>query len=152
MNNIILASKSRVRKKILETGGIFCEVTPSSVDEDTVKESLLKENGTLIVAVPNFKSYDAKHYKKDWAAFDVPRHIWHFSKKAISYIFSKYKMKIIRIKPMLFDAFYVALLSESYRKNKWKYFKAVYIGILSNLKGIKNKNHSSLIYIIKNKN
>jgi len=43
---IILASKSLVRKKILEENGIKCTVEPSNIDEDLIKESLLKENST----------------------------------------------------------------------------------------------------------
>ena len=46
VNQIILASKSEVRKKILEDNKIICKVEPSNVDEDSVKESLLKEKAT----------------------------------------------------------------------------------------------------------
>jgi SAM-dependent methyltransferase len=76
---------------------------------------LLKPTGTLIVAVPNFKSYDAKHYKEFWAAFDVPIHFWHFSKKAIQLLFEKVDMKLEKVLPMKFDSFYVSLLSEKYK-------------------------------------
>jgi 2-polyprenyl-3-methyl-5-hydroxy-6-metoxy-1,4-benzoquinol methylase len=66
-------------------------------DLDTqIKElkRLLKPSGTLIVAVPNFKSFDAKHYGKFWAAYDVPIHFWHFSKTAIKLLFEKEAMKL----------------------------------------------------------
>ena len=43
INNIILASKSGVRKKILEQNGINCEVVPANIDEESIKESLIKE-------------------------------------------------------------------------------------------------------------
>ena len=46
LNNLILASKSKVRKDILEKNNITCEVKPSNVDEDMVKESLLNEKAT----------------------------------------------------------------------------------------------------------
>jgi len=46
INKILLASKSEIRKKILNKNGINCEVIPSNVDEDQVKESLIKENAT----------------------------------------------------------------------------------------------------------
>ena len=69
----------------------------------------MKPNGTLIIAVPNYKSYDAKYYKKFWAAFDVPRHLWHFSKNSISKLVSEENMKVVKTLPMKFDAFYVSL-------------------------------------------
>lgn len=112
-------------------------------------KALLKDNGTLVVAVPNYKSYDAQHYKEFWAAFDVPRHLWHFTKKSIQSLFSKSNMKVVKILPMVFDSFYVSLLSEKYKKSKINYFKAFYIGSVSNIKAIANGNYSSLIYIIK---
>lgn len=110
---------------------------------------LLTETGTLVVAVPNFKSYDAKYYKEYWAAFDVPRHLWHFSQKSIQNIFGKYGMKLVRTKPMFFDAFYVALLSEKYKNGKQNFIRAFLIGLISNLRALRSKEYSSLIYVIK---
>ncbi len=110
----------------------------------------LKPNGTLIIAVPNYKSYDAKYYGAYWAAFDVPRHLWHFSKKSISQLFEKQQMKVTKTIPMLFDSFYVSLLSEKHKTGKMNYFKAFYIGLLSNRNGKRTKEYSSHIYIIKN--
>ncbi|ALJ05600.1 methyltransferase [Pseudalgibacter alginicilyticus] len=114
-------------------------------------KKLLKENGTLIIAVPNHKSFDAVYYKQFWAAYDVPRHLWHFSKSSLLKLITKQSMKIVRIKPMLFDAFYVSLLSEKYRSGKMNLIKGFLIGLLSNLKFLSTKEASSLIYIIKNK-
>ncbi|MFX0556063.1 class I SAM-dependent methyltransferase [Maribacter sp. CXY002] len=111
----------------------------------------LEDNGTLIIAVPNYKSYDAKKYNKYWAAYDVPRHLWHFSKTSIHKLFKKHNLEIIKIKPMIFDSFYVALLSEKYQHHSFAYLKAFYYGLLSNLKALHTKEHSSLIYIIKKK-
>ncbi|UMB53014.1 class I SAM-dependent methyltransferase [Lutibacter sp. A64] len=113
-------------------------------------KSLLKPNGVLVVAVPNFKSFDALYYKQYWAAFDVPRHLWHFSKTAIQQLFSKQKMNVVKILPMKFDSFYVSLLSEKYKTSKSNFIKAFYIGFKSNLKASTSKEHSSLIYVIKN--
>jgi len=109
---------------------------------------LLEENGTLIIAVPNYKSYDAKYYKEHWAAYDVPRHLWHFSKTSIDSIFLEHNMKVVKTKPMLFDAFYVSLLSEKYKTGKTNTLKAIWIGLLSNLSGIWTKEYSSHIYIL----
>ncbi len=110
--------------------------------------NLLKPNGILIVAVPNFKSFDAKYYGKFWAAFDVPRHLWHFSKTSIEKLFAE-NFKLEKIKPMIFDSFYVSLLSEKYRSGSKFSLKAVWIGFLSNLKAKKTKEYSSHIYCFK---
>ncbi|SNR51943.1 class I SAM-dependent methyltransferase [Lutibacter flavus] len=113
-------------------------------------KSLLKPNGVLLIAVPNYKSFDAMYYKNYWAAFDVPRHLWHFSKTSIKKLFSKENLKVNKILPMKFDSFYVSLLSEKYKTSKSNMLKAFYIGFRSNLKAISTKEYSSLIYIIKN--
>jgi 2-polyprenyl-3-methyl-5-hydroxy-6-metoxy-1,4-benzoquinol methylase len=111
--------------------------------------SLLNENGTLIIAVPNFRSYDAWYYQKYWAAYDVPRHLWHFSKETIEKLFSDHGMKVVKTKPMVFDAFYVSLLSEKYKTGGQNYFRAFTVGLLSNLKGLRSREYSSHIYILK---
>ena len=111
---------------------------------------LLKPNGVLVIAVPNYKSYDANYYKQFWAAFDVPRHLWHFSKKSIQLLFSEQKMNVVKTHPMKFDAFYVSLLSEKYKTGTTNFIKAFCIGLLSNLKALRTKEYSSLIYVIKN--
>jgi len=111
---------------------------------------LLKPNGVLVIAVPNYKSYDANYYKQFWAAFDVPRHLWHFSKKSIQLLFSEKKMSVVKIHPMKFDSFYVSLLSEKYKTGTTNFIKAFCVGLLSNLKATRTKEYSSLIYIIKN--
>lgn len=112
---------------------------------------LLKPHGTLIVAVPNFKSDDAKHYGQFWAAFDVPRHLWHFSKNSIAKLARNVGMALQSVKPMLFDAFYVSLLSEKYKSGKMNPVKAFFVGVKSNWKGWKTSEFSSHIYIIKNR-
>ncbi len=110
---------------------------------------LLKPSGTLIIAVPNFKSFDAKHYGEYWAAYDVPIHFWHFSKKSIEMIFRKENFKIHKILPMKFDSFYVSLLSEKYKSGKLNFFKAFFIGLRSNWKARSNFEFSSHIYVLK---
>lgn len=113
--------------------------------------SLLEEDGTLIIAVPNFKSFDAKHYGTYWAGYDVPRHLWHFSKTSITKLFDRHGMEVASIRPMWFDAFYVSMLSEKYKGNTWYLPNAFFVGLWSNLMAIFNKEHSSLIYILKRK-
>lgn len=111
---------------------------------------LLKPNGHIVIAVPNFKSYDAVHYKSFWAAYDVPRHLWHFSQQSIKKLFSEHIMSVVDIVPMKFDSYYVSLLSEKYKTSKMNFVKACWIGFRSNLKAMRTKEYSSLIYVIKN--
>ena len=120
--------------------------------ENQIKElkRLLKPNGSILIAVPNFKSFDANYYKEFWAAYDVPRHLWHFSKTAIEKLFAKEELELIKILPMKFDSFYVSLLSEKYKTGKMNYIKAFSIGMQSNLKAKKNYEYSSHIYVLKN--
>jgi len=126
------------------------EHVPNLTEYISSLKKLLKPNGTLIIAVPNHKSFDANYYGKFWAAFDLPRHLWHFSKKSISLLFEKENMKVTKTIPMKFDSFYVSLLSEKYRTKKSNPLKAFFIGLKSNMKAKRTKEYSSLIYIIKN--
>ena len=112
-------------------------------------EKLLSKNGTLIVAVPNYKSYDAKYYSKFWAAFDVPRHLWHFSETSISKLFAPVNLTVEKTLPMKFDAYYISLLSEKYKYGSMKPISALFRGFVSNIKAIKSKQYSSLIYVLK---
>ncbi|MHA7056913.1 class I SAM-dependent methyltransferase [Aquimarina sp. M1] len=120
--------------------------------KEQIKEikRLLKPTGYLIVAVPNFKSYDANYYKSCWAAYDVPRHLWHFSQNAIKTLFEKEKIQLQKTVPLLFDSFYVSLLSEKYKSGKMNFVKAFWIGLISNIKAKRSKQYSSHIYILKN--
>ncbi|WP_417291529.1 class I SAM-dependent methyltransferase [Corallibacter sp.] len=126
------------------------EHLPNLEEQLALYKSLLKKEGTLIIAVPNFKSFDATYYKEFWAAYDAPRHLWHFSRTAISKLVSKNNMKVVKTLPMIFDAYYVSLLSEGYKSGSKNPLKAFYIGFLSNLKAKQSKEYSSHIYIIKN--
>ncbi len=116
----------------------------------TTLHSLLAKDGKLIIAVPNYKSNDANYYKQFWAAFDVPRHLWHFSQQSIKKLFSLENMIVEKTLPMKFDAYYVSLLSEKYKSKKMKPLKSFYRGFISNYKAASSKEYSSLIYILKN--
>jgi len=112
----------------------------------------LKQDGTLIVAVPNHESYDAEHYGEFWAAYDVPRHLYHFNKKTLGRLFNKINMNVIKIIPGIFDSYYISLLSEKNKNNTYPFFKGFKNGFLSNYYArSKNDNYSSLIYILKTK-
>jgi len=112
---------------------------------------LLKPGGVIIIAVPNYKSHDAKIYGKFWAAFDVPRHLWHFSSKSIERLAEQSGLHLVETLPMLFDAFYVSLLSEKYRTGRMNPARAFLNGLNSNWKARKSGEYSSLIYVIRHK-
>jgi len=126
------------------------EHIPNLKEYIVILNKLLKPKGTLIIAVPNYKSYDATYYGKFWAAYDVPRHLWHFSQKSIELLFNKINLQVVKILPMKFDAYYVSLLSEKNRSGYSNPIQAMYRGFMSNLKANKNMEYSSLIYLIKN--
>ena len=109
---------------------------------------LLRPGGVLIIAVPNYTSQDAKTYAENWAAYDVPRHLYHFSPKSMQKLLNLHHFKLLDKKPMWFDSFYVSLLSEKYISGKSNFVKAFSNGLLSNMKAIgKPANCSSIIYI-----
>ena len=114
---------------------------------------ILSKNGKVIIGVPNHKSWDAKYYREFWAGWDVPIHLWHFSKSSIEKLFLKYNFKLIVKKPMLFDSFYVSILSEEFKTGKKNFVKGIIIGLISNVIGILTKRGcSSTIYVFeKNK-
>lgn len=120
--------------------------------KNTIKflKGLLLPGGRIVVAVPNYKSYDAEFYKEYWAAYDVPRHLWHFSQKAIRKLFLEAEMVVEETLPMKFDSYYVSLLSEKHKTGKSNPIKAFYRGFLSNRSAKSTTEYSSLIYVIKN--
>lgn len=110
----------------------------------------LKKEGSLFVAFPNIESPDALKYGKYWAALDVPRHLYHFSRDTFSRLIEKHGFTIKEILPMKFDAFYVSLLSEQYlQSGLLSYPKAFMEGWKSNRKAKKPNNYSSLIFVLK---
>lgn len=119
----------------------------------TLLKASLHRNGTMFIAVPNLLSADAQSYKEFWAGYDVPRHLWHFSKDSMEKLLVNHGLKLIETLPMNLDAYYVSLLSEKYR-NKDKgslsgMVKAMLHGWQSNKKAKKTHEYSSLIYIVR---
>lgn len=109
---------------------------------------LLKPDGVLIIAVPDIDSYDAQHYGKNWGALDVPRHLYHFSRKSISLLFENHSLQVIDTYPLKMDSYYVSLLSERFRNNKFPYLKAFMNGYKSNRKTASTGDYSSMIFVI----
>lgn len=120
-----------------------------NLQEDLDKiSSLVIQNGVLIIAVPNYTSFDAQYYKEYWAAYDVPRHLYHFSPKSIIPLVESKGLKFEKMLPMKFDSYYVSMLSEKYKGGSL--LKAMRIGFLSNSKATEGKS-SSQIYIFRKK-
>lgn len=112
-------------------------------------KALLKSSGKLFIAVPNYQSTDASIYRTHWAAYDVPRHLYHFSPKSIEVLMQKNGLKLTAKQPMWFDSFYISLLSSKYRNGKTGYISSFINGVRSNLTALFNKDRcSSIIYII----
>jgi SAM-dependent methyltransferase len=113
---------------------------------------ILKPAGRLVIAVPNFTCYDAGFYKQYWAAYDVPRHLYHFSPKSMQVLLDEKGFAVEAVRPMWFDSFYVSMLSEKYRNGKDNFISAFWVGLLSNIKAVFNaKRCSSVIYLVRKK-
>jgi 2-polyprenyl-3-methyl-5-hydroxy-6-metoxy-1,4-benzoquinol methylase len=116
-------------------------------------KKILRKDGRLIIALPNADSMDANIYKNYWAAYDVPRHLHHFNQASFKKLMEKYEFEIIKIKPMIFDSFYISMLSEKYKSGKINYLNAFFNGLKTDVYGLLNKKYySSLIYVLKLKN
>ncbi len=112
-------------------------------------KELLKPGGRLFIAVPNYTSLDAKKYGEHWAAYDVPRHLYHFSPQSMRVLLEKNGLKLSRQLPMYYDSFYISLLSSKYRRGSVSWLDAVSTGLRSNLSAFGNKDRfSSIIYVI----
>ena len=111
-------------------------------------KNLLKPRGKLFIAVPNYTCYDEKIYREFWAAYDVPRHLYHFSPQSMYKLLSIHNMQVVSTKPMWYDSFYVSMLSEKYKTGSTNIFRAFITGGVSNLQAISDKEKcSSVIYI-----
>lgn len=115
-------------------------------------QKILKQRGVLVIAVPNYTSYDAETYRELWAAYDVPRHLYHFSPLSIKQLMSAYQMEVVKTYPMKYDSYYVSMLSEKHKRGYDSFLDAFRMGLKSNAmaKGDPEK-FSSVIYIIRRK-
>jgi 2-polyprenyl-3-methyl-5-hydroxy-6-metoxy-1,4-benzoquinol methylase len=135
-------------------GGTFDVITlwhvlehlPSLEQTMNKLKSLLAPNGILIIAVPNYQAYEESIFKENWAAYDVPRHLYHFNQKAVITLADKYGLKVVRTSPMKLDSYYISLLSNKNKTGSNKYIKSFITGLLSNVYAYKSGNYSSLIY------
>ncbi len=120
---------------------------------ETIKRlrKLLAKGGYLIVAVPNIGSWDATYYQQHWAAFDVPRHLYHFRDHTLIELLKNHKLTFIKKYPMYLDSFYVSILSEGYKTGRQNLPKSIINGCKSNIYGYKTGQYSSMIYLFKKK-
>jgi len=110
---------------------------------------LLKKGGRIFIAVPNYTSYDASAYQGAWAAYDVPRHLYHFSPDAMDSLISRHGLQLQVSQPMWYDSFYISMLSEKYKSGRNNTVKAVLTGLRSNIQAFIDKSKcSSLTYVI----
>ncbi len=108
---------------------------------------ILAPEGLLVIAVPNSSSHDASHYGPFWAAYDLPRHLYHFTPSTLRTLLIRHGFQVRKLVPMKFDAYYISLLSEKYRTGKTSYLKAILEGFRSNLSAFRHPEHySSFIF------
>lgn len=110
---------------------------------------LLKKGGLFVVAVPNYLSWDADHYNKYWAAYDAPRHLYHFSPEALIKLVEKFNFKFYDSYPLKYDSYYISFISEKYKGSKFPFLNGVINGLRSNSSAKKDKNYSSIIYLFR---
>lgn len=114
-------------------------------------ERLVKPNGRVVMAVPNYKSYDGVFYKEKWAAYDVPRHLNHFNQETLVKIFKTNNLIHIKTEKLVWDAYYISYMSENYKHHSSPLVRGAYRGLLSNLKARRSGEWSSLVYIFEKK-
>lgn len=113
-------------------------------------KDILIDDGVMIIAVPNPDSYDALHYGQFWAAYDVPRHLYHFTPIVLKNLLKTAGFELINFYPMRFDSFYISLLSEKYSRGSTNIGNAIFHGAKSNWHAYrKDGNYSSYIGVFK---
>ncbi len=140
-----LPSNKKEHYKVIQMFHVL-EHIPDPLELLTKLYSMLQNDGTLIIALPNYKSWDAYFFGSYWAGYDVPRHLYHFDQQGLINL-AKEKFTLIHTRPMWLDSFYVSILSARYRKIKLSLVFGIFIGMISNIKALFSKEPSSRIYI-----
>lgn len=112
---------------------------------------LVKPKGRVVIALPNYKSYDGQYYKELWAAYDVPRHLNHFNKTTLTKIFKASGLELVKMDKLRWDAYYISYMSEQYKLHSLPLARGVYRGWISNCKAKRSGEWSSLVYIFEKK-
>ena len=114
-------------------------------------QRLVKPSGRVVIAVPNYKSYDGQYYEEHWAAYDVPRHLNHFNQITLSKIFKTSGLELFKMDKLKWDAYYISYLSEQYRHHSLPLVRGLYRGFISNCKARRSGEWSSLVYVFERK-
>lgn len=101
----------------------------------------------MLVAVPNLASFDAAYYGPYWAAYDVPRHLWHFTPQGLQERVEAQGFRLLKTYPLWFDSFYISILSETYAKNKFAFLRGLFVGLYSNIRALFSQEYSSKIFV-----
>ena len=120
---------------------------PNEILNQIINQS--KNNLTVVIALPNYRSFDAKYYGSFWAAYDVPRHRFHYSQVGIKKLMKSHGFECLKTKPMLLDAFYISIISEKYKKSKLSFVKGIMVGLISNLLAFFSSSYSSSVFVFK---
>ena len=150
-HNSIYKNKNIIKKQKYDWVTLWHVLEHTHNPKETLNNlrDLLNKGGLMAVAIPNINSYDNIYYKKHWAGYDVPRHLFHFNASSFKKLAKFANLKIINKKPLWFDSIYVSMLSEKYKKNKFSFLSGFFRGFISNLYAIKTGQHSSIIYILR---
>ena len=114
-------------------------------------QRLVKRNGHIVIALPNYKSYDGQHYKELWAAYDVPRHLNHFNRNTLTKIFKSKGLELVKMDKLKWDAYYISYMSEQYKHHSLPLIRGAFFGWISNIKARKTGEWSSLVYVFERK-
>lgn len=150
----LFATLEELQNKNFDAIGMWhvLEHLPNPKQQIQTLEKQLSPNGVFVLALPNYKSLDAKHYKDHWAAYDVPRHLWHFSATGITALMKELGFALVQRKGLFFDAFYVSYLSEKQQQHSSSFIRGMFWGLISNLAAFITGEYSSVVYVYKKRN
>ena len=144
----VVASFEELSTSDFDVIGLWHVLEHVSSPRETLKDLFLalSPGGSLFLALPNFNSHDASYYKENWAGYDVPRHLWHFSSRGIVRLCESLGFQHRQTKGMFFDAFYISYLSEQQMKRRFPLLRAMGVGLWSNAKAMRTGEYSAMMY------
>jgi SAM-dependent methyltransferase len=109
---------------------------------------LLKPGGVCLAALPNCRSFDAGYFRSDWAAYDVPRHLWHFTPSTFSEFADKTGFSVKKTGVLPLDVFYISILSEKARGVTLPFLSGLLKGSWFALRSLFRRSGSSSLYYL----
>lgn len=145
----VVSNLDQLKQTTFDSTGLWHVLEHLPNPNHTLRElySLMTPEANLFLAVPNFNSFDAKHYNCFWAAYDVPRHLWHFSSEGINMLCQKAGFRLIQKKGLLLDAFYICYLSEKHQNHSFALLRGLFWGMVSNLNALRTGEYSAMLYV-----